>query len=256
MNPSSSLLLSLLLLLHIIIFFNGCCFSYPSDNNPVRRYQKNARKSRQQSRDRRGKNQFNSKDDDDNISNSMDSNGQYGQGGGDDDDDDFNIQPNMYAYTPPNHEPSYQENGHIYGDDEDEHESRSRQMDILDEYTSTTSSKLLVALSAAFFSTLLSTIISMMLTTKWSPVIVLPIGFLFFLSTFRKSSDLGQLARAFGVINILLMRRMNFGRSLTDLFLYLRAAFYLSPRHAYPPSENPWSHKFLPDDPNSIQFNM
>ena len=211
----------------------------PSEN-PLRRYQKNARKHRQQNRV--NKNSFEGE----NGVGELTEHDQY------DLSDEYNTpQPNMYAYTPPNHEPSYEEEDYF-----EEHQEHLEPQDVLDQYTSTVSSKLLVGVSASLFSAMLFSVLSLMLTSRWSPVVTLPISLMFFFSTFRKASDLGQLARAFGVINILLMRRANISKSLADLFLYVRAAVNLAKRNPYPPSENPWSHRFLPDDPNSIQFSM
>ena len=226
-----------------------------ASENPVRRYQRNSRGHRRDGNSKRGQ-----------LPRDISRRGQ-GMGGVDDlgrtehdyDDhyQDYEANRNMYAYTPPNHEPQYDG----YMDEGGFHDNMSFQdsngeIDILDEYTSTISSKILVAISSACFTTIVASFLCMMITSKWSSVLVLPFTALFFVSSFRKSSDLGKLSIAFGVINILLLRRAKPSKTMMEFFFYLRGAFNLTNRRPYPPSENPWSHRFNPDDPNSIQFSM
>ena len=226
-----------------------------ASENPVRRYQRNARGSRQSRSNNNARREQQSRD------------GSSGRGIPDDSDpgafeyedhhQDYQANRNMYAYTPPNHEPQYDgymDEGGLH--DTSFGDQNGASVDILDEYTSTISSKILVAFSSACFTTVLVGFLCMMITSTWSPVLVLPFTVLFFVASFKKSSDLGKLSIAFGVVNILLLRRAKPSSTLSEFFFYLRGAFNLTQRRPYPPSENPWAHRFDPDDPNSIQFGM
>ena len=103
-------------------------------------------------------------------------------------------------------------------------------MDILVVYTSTISSKILVAFSSACFTTVLVGFLCMMITSTWSPVLVLPFTVLFFVASFKKSSDLGKLSIAFGVVNILHLRRAKPSYTRSEFFFYLIVAFNLTKR--------------------------
>jgi hypothetical protein len=128
--------------------------------------------------------------------------------------------------------------------------------DVIDQYTETVPAKLLICLFSTVFTTTVTAFLSLMLTSRLSPIIVLIVASIIGVASFRKTSDLGNLSRAFGVITLLLIRRANLSIFLSRLLQFTKGVFNIGRRRPYPPSENPWQYKASRDDPNSINFSM
>jgi hypothetical protein len=155
----------------------------------------------------------------------------------------------------PNELSNYQSNEPYINYDAGEEPANIENVDIVKAYTVTMASKALVALSSGICAAFISTILSKMITAKSSVYLTMALSVVFAIGSFSKGSDFGHFSRAFGVMLILLMRRASFKRAAYDLFLYSRAALSLSQRHAFPPSDNPWTYS-AKDNSNLVQFNM
>ena len=129
-------------------------------------------------------------------------------------------------------------------------------LDIVDEYTQTAAAKILVALFAGLFTSIITSLISLMLTSKVSIFLVCLTSATFSILTFSKSSDYGILAKTLGVITLILLRRVKTANFFSNFIKFLTASMNLSTRKNYPPTDNPWSYKEVPGDPNYIPFNM
>ena len=116
--------------------------------------------------------------------------------------------------------------------------------------------KILVALFAGLFTSIITSLISLMLTSKVSIFLVCLTSATFSILTFSKSSDYGILAKTLGVITLILLRRVKTANFFSNFIKFLTASMNLSTRKNYPPTDNPWSYKEVPGDPNYIPFNM
>lgn len=169
-------------------------------------------------------------------------------------DDQFGIfqQQRDYHYSPTEpYEQIYNDQGAPSYDS-----ANAIPKDMIDQYTESIPAKLLICLFSTIFTTTVTSFLSLMLTSRLSPIIVLFVASIIGLASFRTTSDLGNLSRAFGVITLLLIRRANLGIFLSRLLQFTKGVFNIGRRRPFPPSENPWQYRTSRDDPNSINFSM
>lgn len=82
--------------------------------------------------------------------------------------------------------------------------------DIVKKYTSTISSRVLVAISSSALTALLLSLLFTMLTSNNFPNVVGPMSLLMGFMSFAKISDVSDLSRSLGVLLIILLRRYHF----------------------------------------------
>ena len=131
----------------------------------------------------------------------------------------------------------------------------SLKADLVTQYTSEMSTKIIVSIAAAISCAVLAHFLSLMLISYSSVIAtsIVSIGAVFY--TF-KEGNIGDFCRSIGVLCILLFKRARFKNFVTKFVSQLKGLFMLGERRNFPPfTENPWKY-FPSEEDNVLEFKM